>query len=45
MAPEQIATASAETERLAHNLDITNADHTALWLCENLSDASPTWLA
>ena len=45
MTPEQIATASAETERLAHNLDITNVDHVALWLDENLSDASPIWLA
>lgn len=37
--------ANAEVERLARELDITNADHIALWLGENLPDASIAWLA
>ena len=37
--------ANAEVERLAQNLDITNADNIALWLEENLPDASIAWLA
>ncbi|MGN7931180.1 hypothetical protein [Sphingopyxis sp. 22461] len=37
--------AAAETERLQNELDITNADHVALWLEANLPDASLAWLA
>lgn len=37
--------ATEQTEKLAHELDITNADHTALWLEENMQDASLGWLA
>ena len=42
---EQIERAAAETERLQRELDITNADHIALWLEANLRDASLGWLA
>lgn len=42
---EDIRTASAETERLARELDITNADHIALWLEANMPDSSLAWLA
>lgn len=37
--------ANAEVDRLARELDITNADNIALWLEENLSGASIAWLA
>lgn len=37
--------ANAEVERLAHELDVTNADNIALWLEEHLPDASIAWLA
>ena len=43
--PEAIEAASAETERLCRELDITNADHIALWLEENTPDASTAFLA
>lgn len=36
--PEAIEAASAETERLCRELDITNADHIALWLESWLED-------
>lgn len=36
--PEAIEAASAETERLSRELDITNADHIALWLESWLED-------
>lgn len=42
---EGIAKAHRETERLSQELDITNADHVALWLEANLGDASLGWLA
>ena len=42
---EAIAVASAETDRLTRELDITNADHVALWLEANIDDASLAWLA
>lgn len=42
---ESIAKASADVERLQRKLDITNADHIALWLENNLPDASIAWLA
>lgn len=37
--------AAAETERLQRELDITNADHIALWLETNKDDSSLGWLA
>ena len=38
--------ATAETNRLQRELDITNADHIALWLEANLDDDTPMgWLA
>jgi hypothetical protein len=37
--------ACRETERLSRHLDITNADHIALWLETNMDDASLAWLA
>ncbi|NIJ37885.1 hypothetical protein FHR22_002588 [Sphingopyxis panaciterrae] len=43
--PEQVAAASAETERLQRELDITNADHIALWLEANMGDSSLSWLS
>lgn len=43
--PERIAWASAETERLTRELDITNADHIALWLEANKDDSPLGWLA
>jgi len=43
--PERIAAAHAETERLCRDLDITNADHIALWLEANIGDASLGYLA
>lgn len=46
MTGEQIERASAEVERLSRELDITNADHIALWLETNNTDDTPTaWLA
>lgn len=39
------ARASAETERLQRELDITNADHIALWLESNMGDSALGWLA
>ena len=36
---------NAEVERLAHELDVTNADNIALWLEEHLPDASIAWLS
>lgn len=42
---ESISAARRETERLSQELDITNADHIALWLESNLGDASLGWLA
>ena len=41
---EVIATASAETDRLQRELNITNADHIALWLEANMT-APLAWLA
>jgi hypothetical protein len=43
--PERIAAAHAETARLQSDLDITNADHIALWLEANMSDSPLGWLA
>lgn len=43
--PEQIAAANAKTDRLSCELDITNADHIALWLEANMADSSLAWLA
>lgn len=43
--PEAIEAASAEVERLTRELDITNADHIALWLEANLADSPLGWLA
>ncbi|MCK0531489.1 hypothetical protein [Sphingobium agri] len=43
--PEQIAAANAKTDRLTRELDITNADHIALWLEANMADSSLAWLA
>lgn len=37
--------ACRETERLSEHLDITNADHIALWLETNMDDSSIAWLA
>lgn len=45
MTPEQIKSASEEVERLTHKLDITNADHIALWLEANMDDSPIAWLA
>lgn len=39
------AAARRETERLSRELDITNADHVALWLEANIGDASLAYLA
>lgn len=43
--PEAIQAASEETARLTRELDITNADHIALWLEANKDDSSLGWLA
>lgn len=43
--PEAIEAANIETERLCRELDITNADHIALWLEANTPDASTAFLA
>lgn len=43
--PERIAAAAKETARLQRELDITNADHIALWLEANMADSSLGWLA
>lgn len=37
--------AAAETERLTRELDITNADHIALWLEANMENSPLGWLA
>lgn len=37
--------ALAETDRLTRELDITNADHIALWLEANMPDSPLAWLA
>lgn len=37
--------AAQETQRLCVELDITNADHIALWLENNMPDTSISWLA
>ena len=42
---ERITLAAAETERRQRELDITNADHIAVWLENHLPDASIAWLA
>lgn len=41
---EVLALAASETARLCEQLDITNADHIALWLEAN-RDAGLPWLA
>lgn len=43
--PERIEAAHAETERLQRELDITNADHIALWLEANDPYDGDAWLA
>ena len=43
--PERIEAAERETERLMRELDITSADHIALWLEANMADSSLDWLA
>lgn len=44
--PKAFAEATAKTEILARNLDITNADHVTLWLECNIEDmAGISWLA
>ena len=40
---KQIEAVHDEVERLSHELDITNADHIALWLSEN--DEHVSWMA
>lgn len=45
MTPEEIITAQIEVARLTHELDITNADHIALWLEANMDDSPLAWLA
>jgi hypothetical protein len=42
---ESIDAALAETERLSRELNITNADHIALWLEANREDSSIGWMA
>lgn len=37
--------AAAEVDRLQRELDITNADHIALWLEANMHDSPLGWLA
>ena len=36
---------AAEVDRLSRELDITNADHIALWLEENMDARSIGWVA
>lgn len=43
--PEAIAAANAKVEHLQRELDITNADHIALWLEANDPYDSDAWLA
>ena len=43
--PEMIKHAHAETERLSREMDITNADHVALWLEANDPYDGDAWLA
>lgn len=45
MTPEIIAAASAQVERYEHELDLTNADHIALWLETNTDEPRISWLA
>lgn len=45
MTPEEIIAAHNEVARLTHELDITNADHIALWLEANMDDSPLAWLA
>lgn len=40
-----IKASEIQTERLTRELDITNADHIALWLEANMGDSSLAWLA
>lgn len=42
---ERIEAANAETARLQRELDITNADHIALWLEANDPYEGDAWLA
>lgn len=42
---DRLEAAKAETFRLQRELDITNADHIALWLEANKDDSSLAWLA
>lgn len=42
---EDIASAAEFVDHLARELDITNADHIALWLESNAEDNSIEWLA
>lgn len=42
---EVITAASAETDRLTRELDITDADHIAVWLEANIDDSSLAYLA
>lgn len=43
--PEAIERANAHVERVSRELDITNADHIALWLEANIHDSTLGWLA
>lgn len=43
--PERIEAASAAVERYCAELDITNADHIALWLETNTEEPRIGWLA
>lgn len=43
--PERIRAADAETARWCAELDITNADHIALWLETNTDEPRSRWLA
>lgn len=42
---EKLAEASVEVARLSSELDITNADHIALWLKANMVESPISWLA
>lgn len=42
---EQIAAAQSEIERLTRELNITNADHVAIWLEANMHESPLGWLA
>lgn len=45
MQSDDMKTAAIEVERLCEELDITNADHIALWLEANMADSGISWLA